>query len=81
MLPRNEKQKYGYVCQHTDCQKGDYAIEMHCKKSIISSHLTNLYIKSIACILSHVCQKPNVRKPDQNKNKNEFEEGRNLNCL
>lgn len=61
--------------------KRDYDIEMHFKKSIISSHLTNLYIKNIACILSHVCQKENVRKQDQNKNKNEFEERRHLNCL
>lgn len=83
MLPHYWEAKM-WICQHTGCQKKDYDIGMHLKedkvifKSIISSHLNNLYIK-IKILPTFWVISDNK---DQIKSKNEFEgEGGNLNCL
>lgn len=57
-----ERQKCGYVSTQT-AKKKDYDIGMHLRKhkvifkSIISSHLNNLYIINTVYILSHISQK------------------------
>lgn len=61
-----ERQKCGYVS--TQLKKKDYDIGMHLRKhkvifkSIISSHLNNLYIINMVYILSHISQKKKKKR-------------------